>query len=91
MPLPFLKPKATAGVIISQRKPDGGNEIEGMDGDEDAGLNAAAADLIRAVHSKDEMSVASALRAAFEILDSQPHEEGEHTNEEPSDMSGESI
>lgn len=82
MSLPFLKSKAQTGVIISQRKPDGGNELEGQEGEENQGLGAAAADLIRAVHAKDESAVASALRAAFEILDSEPHAEGEHTNEE---------
>ncbi len=81
MPLPFLKPKAAAGLIIAQRKPDGASNLEGMDGEEDQGLNAAAADLIRAIHSKDEAGVVSALRAAFELMEEEPHEEGEHTNE----------
>lgn len=81
MALPFLKPKPIGGVIITQRKPDGGNEMQGTEGEENQGLNLAASDLIRAVHSKDEMATASALRAAFEILDSEPHAEGENTNE----------
>ena len=79
MPLPFLKPKKVAGLIVAQRLPDGGKkELH----EEDQGLKACSADLIRAVHAKDEDGVAAAIRAAFEILDAQPHVEGEHTNEE---------
>lgn len=80
--LPYLKPKSSSGLIIATRKPDGTNEAEGMEGEEDQGLSMAAADLIRAVHAKDEAATASALRAAFELLDSEPHQEGEHTNEQ---------
>ena len=88
--LPFLKPKHQTGIIIAQRKPDGKEELHGPEDQEDAGLEAAAADLIRAVHAKDEAAVAAALRAAFEICDSEPHEEGEHEeNEQPSEFTGE--
>lgn len=41
-------------------------------------LSACAEDLIDAIHSKDPQAVAHALEAAFQICDSQPHEEGEH-------------
>lgn len=41
-------------------------------------LESAAEDLVNAVHSKDIKAVAAALRAAFELCDSEPHEEGEH-------------
>ena len=41
-------------------------------------LAPAAEDLINAIHSKDVGAVAKALEAAFEIADSQPHEEGSH-------------
>jgi hypothetical protein len=82
MPLPFLKPKAVAGVIIARRKPDGAQETEGMEDQPNEGLMMAAADLIRAVHAKDESAVADALQAAFELMEEQPHEEGPHVNEE---------
>jgi hypothetical protein len=39
---------------------------------------SAADDLISAVHMKDSKAVADALKAAFEICDSMPHEEGQH-------------
>lgn len=79
--LPFLKPRAVAGLIVSKRKPDGSTEPEHVEGDEAAPLEAAAEDLIRAIHSKDTKAVAAALKAAFEISDSEPHVEGPHTNE----------
>lgn len=80
MSLPFLKPKHVAGVIISHRKADGGKVEEPSD--KDAGLEAAAEDLARAITSKDPKHIALAFRNAFQICDSEPHEEGEHTNEE---------
>lgn len=79
--LPFLKPRQVAGLIISKRKPDGSEEKYSED-DEDHGLDACSEDLIRAVTSKDTKAVSAAIRAAFEILDSGPHEEGPHTNED---------
>ncbi len=79
--LPFMKPKHTGGLIVTQRKADGG-DIEKHDDSDTDGLGACAADLIRAVHAKDEAGVAAAMRAAFEILDSAPHDEGPHTNEQ---------
>lgn len=56
-------------------------EDEGMGGDED-GVMMAAADLIAAVKAEDHMGVANALRSAFEIMDSEPHVEGEHIEDE---------
>jgi hypothetical protein len=76
--LPFLKQKQQAGVIVNQRKPDSIKE----DSSEDYALESAAEDLIRAHNTKDIKAVAAALRAAFQILDAEPHEEGEHTNDE---------
>ena len=48
----------------------------------DMGLEAAADDLIKAIHARDASMVVEALRNAFTILDSEPHEEGDHTGEE---------
>lgn len=79
--LPFLKPKAVAGLIITHRKPDGSKEEQHSEGNEDQGLEIAAEDLIRAIHAKDGKNVVSALKAAFEILDSMPHEEGPHDDD----------
>ena len=79
--LPFLKPKShSAGVIIQQRKPDDKDESEMDMGDH--AMEAAAEDIMKAINSKDSRHLALALRAAFQILDSEPHEEGPHTKEE---------
>lgn len=82
--LPFLKPKRQdAGLIISQRKPDGGKEELHAEGDELHALEACAEDLLRGINSKDPKAIAQALKNSHEICDSYPHEEAEHTNEEP--------
>lgn len=75
MPLPFLKAKPVAGLIISHRKADGGKVEEDSAENEDAGITSCAEDLIRAIHAKDAKSVAAAMRAAFQIMESEPHEE----------------
>ena len=75
--LPFLKKNQEAsasGPIESQkREPD-------EDADRDM-LEVAAQDLMDALHKKDAKALAAALRAAFELFDSDPHMEGPHTNE----------
>lgn len=72
--LPFLKKQNEASASMpadkQMRKPDDGAEYDVM--------HSAAQDLIDAVHAKDVKGVAEALKAAFELADSQPHEEGPH-------------
>lgn len=73
--LPFLKrnkeASASAPVESVERKPDeGAEEFDSME--------SAAQDLCDAVEKKDIKAVAAALRAAFELMDSEPHVEGEH-------------
>lgn len=72
--LPFLKKDqeaSAAGPVESiRREPD-----EGADYDV---LESAAEDLATAIHAKDIKGIAAALRAAFELCDSEPHEEGPH-------------
>lgn len=74
--LPFLQPKKISGMIMAKVKPEGDMQSEGMEGDHDPALMSAAEDLISAIHAKDAMRVASAIKAAFEISDSDPHMEG---------------
>ncbi len=38
----------------------------------------AAEELCKAIEAKDYAGAAAALRAAFELLESEPHHEGEH-------------
>lgn len=73
--LPFLKPRQMTAIVIAKQKPEGSIEDQG---DPLEGLNVAASDLIKALGAKDAVAVAQALKAAFEICDSMPHEEGPH-------------
>lgn len=71
--IPFLKSKEASVSMPAdtiKREPDDGAEYDA--------LESAADDLIAAIHSKDAKGVAAALRAAFELAESQPHEEGPH-------------
>ena len=72
--LPFLKrnkdASASGPVDSIKREPDEGAEYDA--------LEAAAEDLSRAIDAKDIKGMAAALRAAFELCDSEPHQEGEH-------------
>lgn len=80
--LPFLKlKKQTGGVIVENRTPE--HESDDKDDFEldSLALEECAKDLIQAIERKDSKAAASAIKAAFEILDSQPHEEGPHLNE----------
>lgn len=72
--LPFQKlnqeASASGPVESIKREPDEGSEYDV--------LESAAEDLVKAVHSKDIKGVAIALRAAFDLCDSEPHKEGPH-------------
>jgi hypothetical protein len=76
--LPWLKNKQgmSSGISIKQR--DSGQQLNEKPEDKDASIHACAKDLIDAVHSQDTKAAAEAIRSAFEILDSEPHEEGPH-------------
>ena len=76
--LPYLQQKKIASIAHAVRRPDGSMEEVEQD---DLGLLEAASDLMAAVHAKDSKAVAAALKAAFEICDSEPHVEGEHLGE----------
>lgn len=79
--LPFLKPKnqSVAGLIIKTRASDSPEAPEQDENDKSGAIEACSQALITAVHAKDVKAVSEALKDAFEILDSMPHEEGEHT------------
>lgn len=72
--LPFLKQKhegsVSSPVESKKREPDHEQEYDA--------LESAVSDLFSAYKSMDFKAGAVALRAAFEILDSEPHEEGPH-------------
>jgi hypothetical protein len=76
--LPFLKKTKDASVSLPadtiKREPDEGSE-------EYDSLEAAAEDLYHAIQKKDFKAIAAAWRAGSELIDSEPHSEGPHTNE----------
>lgn len=71
--LPFLKnqKEASGGDGSEQapikRKPDEEGEFDS--------LEVAAEEILFAIEKKDSKALATALRAAFDMLESQPHEE----------------
>ena len=72
--IPFMRNKeasVSAPAEVERRKPDS------EEGEYDA-LEAAAEDLGAALAAKDFKAAAAALRAAFQLADSEPHIEGEH-------------
>jgi len=76
--LPFLKPKdrSVAGLIIKTRTPD--EKPEDQQDDPSAAIHECSQALIKAVHAQDVKAVSAALKDAFDILDSMPHDEAEH-------------
>lgn len=70
--LPFLKHNqegsASAPIESIKREPD--EESGGYDL-----LESAAEDLCHAIDNKDYKAIAEALRAAFELMESEPHQE----------------
>lgn len=75
--LPFLKNQeaSVSGPIEPvKRKPDDGEDYDS--------LESAVSDLYQAFEADDTKAGAAALRAAFDLLDSQPHKEGEHIDGE---------
>ena len=76
MPLPFAdyKDGASASTPVETIKRKSDNE------DEHDYLEMCAGDLMHAFKANDVKACAAALRAAFDLLDSEPHEEGQHTN-----------
>jgi hypothetical protein len=91
--MPQFKPKEIVGAIIAKKKGAPVEEMEEempMEGEEDMmddmdGERQCAMELIDAVKAGDPDAVIGALRSAFAIFDSEPHEEGEHLDEDMGD------
>lgn len=73
--LPFLKnskdASASSPVESIKRESDGGE-------DHDYGLESCGHDILEAIKANDAAGIGAAIKAAFDILDSQPHKEGPH-------------
>lgn len=73
--LPFMLKKAQSpGIIVKDRAPD---QPEESTDDSNDSIEACAHDLIEAVHAKDTKAAASAMKAAFEIMQSEPSSESD--------------
>ncbi len=80
--LPFLKHKQVSALIISKRTPDDtAGKAEHAAGDEMHELEGICEDILRSITAKDAKALARSIKDAFEVADSYPHEEGEHTDE----------
>ncbi len=73
--LPFMKPKSIGAVIIHKMDKDGSQEPMHEEGEQDPGLVMAMEDFKKAFDGKDITAMCEAFKAAFEILESAPHEE----------------
>jgi hypothetical protein len=85
-----LKQAPVAGLIIKRRKsdaaPEGSLDAQNEDAAaSDEGLETCGYAAIQAIHAQDVKAFVRAVKDMFTILDSQPHEEGEHTNEPSED------
>ena len=78
--IPFLKRKqdgsASMPVDTIHREHD-----EDSDGSDFDGLETAMEELHNALMAKNYKGAAQIFRDAQELIDSEPHEEGEHTND----------
>ena len=80
--LPFLNKKkqvSGSGIVTEYRGPDEAEEAPEPYNESD--LKDCAAALMHYIQANDAEGVARALKEAFELCDSAPHEEGPHTNE----------
>lgn len=81
--------KGIAEMLAAKAAPMPG-PMEGEEGEEnpegdEMGLEAAADELIKGMHARDPKMVADALKNFFAIAESEPHEEGPHTGEAPTE------
>lgn len=86
MPLPFLRKKQNAAVIISHRKPDAKEEGAAPDPEDNQALEACAQDIMRAISQNDHKHLALALKAAFDVMESEPHEENDENSNDYDSM-----
>ncbi len=89
--LPFLKKKEAGqtGAIVQTRTPD--QKPEENQENQSAAIEACARELITAIHAKDHKSAANALVDAFDILESMPRDETEHSAPLPHSYDAQNI
>ena len=77
--LPFMKHSKEASVSVAPGVVTRKSDHE--DSDEYDSMHSAMEEFGAALDKKDYKTAAEIFRSAFELLDSEPHEEGPHTNE----------
>ena len=73
MAAPWMRKRQEAGIITKYREPD--IKEDGSSAPDDSALEACASDILAAIAGQDQKGLARALRSAFEVLESEPHEE----------------
>lgn len=76
--LPWIKKNDDVAAVSVPEKIERKSDDEGED--EFDSLEGAMSELHSALNAKDYKGAASIFRSAFDLLDSQPHFEGPHTN-----------
>jgi len=74
--------KKAATVIVAQMHSPNLEIEEEEEGSDQEECSALGQELLDAVGAKDAMGVYNALRAIFQKVDSEPHVEGEHEEDE---------
>jgi hypothetical protein len=67
---------------IGGPKDDGEPEGAGESMDNDQAMDEAAKEIMTAIDKRSDLQLKSALKAFFYACDAEPHDEGEHTEEE---------
>lgn len=71
------KKNAQTGVIVQDLSPKSPNPEENQEDSSNEDLEICAMDIMSAIAKRDVKALASALQAAFEIMESKPHDENE--------------
>ena len=72
-----LKEGSATGILVKERQPDAPQNEPSEDNDSSA-IEECASEILRAIKANDHKGLADALQDVFDILESQPHEEGGH-------------
>lgn len=76
--MPWLRRRREAAIVTAQVK-DGEIVKESEEQDE---IQMIAEEMIQAIEKKDAKKLAEALRASFQMMELEPHEEIEHEEQE---------
>jgi hypothetical protein len=81
MIIPGAKKKMASAILAFNGKDEAAEPVA-EEQDEGAGLSAASAEVIEAIHNNDSDALADALKSFWELCEAQPHTEGPNEAEE---------